>query len=453
MGEWVDSLPGAWRVEPATWATERGWGWVPAGVLRPPNPEAVVEVFRAAQGHPAPPGSVLVAGGGRQLARWVPAAGESGATGGPPVWVVDVSAVPGEVDFNPANLTLEVPAGASWQQVAAVLAREGGGTLDYPIEGPGGTSSTVGGHLAANTARACSYRYGTARDWILGVEFVAADGRRVRAGRPVMKNVAGYDLTKLLIGSRGALGAVLRVILRLRPAPPARQTARLSAGSLERLWPVVLELRRNPGGPVAMEAWSWWVGPTGAAGAGVRSVPGVPAPLEACAPALVALFEYHGPGDELEHERERLEALVAGRAELAWADAGEAQAWWATWRALRLGSQSHGGLVDRLAVARLGVPAGRMPELWQGGMEIAAAGPPCLAMGALGSGVLRVLGPPPDPQRWRRLRELAERLGGYAAWEIAPAGPGYEPTPPPARELSRALARVFDPAGVMWSRG
>ncbi len=460
-GDWSASLPAAWRVDPEAWAARRGWGRVPCGVLRPPDGEAVAEIFRAAQRHPAPPASVVVSGGGSQLARQIAARPTPGPGDGSPLWVVDVSAVSGEVEFSPGNLTLQLPAGISWEDVAALLAERGDGRLVYPIEGPGGSSSTVGGHLAANTAGPCSYRYGTARDWALGAEFVAADGRRVRFGRPVMKNVAGYDLTRLLIGSRGALGALVQVILRLRPAPPLRRTARLLAPGLAELWPVIRQLKESPGGPVAMEACSLWgtssdeiawnAGSSRSDRAARQAASPDPSAhlLAPRAPALAALFEYHGPDDELQEEERRLASLVAGRAELVWAETGEEERWWSAWRALRSGLAFAGGEGALPTVARLGVAPGRMPELWQGGQAILADGPACLAMASPGMGMLRLLGPPPGAERWRKLRELAEKLGGYATWEVAPAEGGYEPTPDPAEELSRALVRVFDPAGVM----
>lgn len=443
---WVRRLPGGWVRDPAGWACEHGWRRVPDGVLRPPDAEGVAAVFREARSEPAPPRSLLVVGGGRQLARTVGAgkaergpapSGGPGAAGHRPLWVLDVSAVGGPVEVDPDNLTLSAPASTPWEAVRRAL--DGSG-LEYPVEGPGGGSSTVGGHVSSSTAGPRRHRHGTARDWVLGIEMVAADGRRVQAGRAVVKNVAGYDLTRLAIGARGSLGALVRVILRLRPQPVRMACARLVARDLEALWPLVLELRRRPGGPVAMEAWSTW---------NAGELPGG-APGEASAlPAglgVTALVEYQGSEAELDEERDRLERLAAGRADLTWLEAAHAEAAWRQWERWRLGEDLAVG-----SVARLGVPAGRLLRLWDDARSILRGGPPCLALASLGSGLLRLVGEAPGPERWRRLRTAAEAEGGYAVWEVPPGSDGYEPTRPQAHDLVEAVRRVFDPSGIVWT--
>jgi len=84
--------------------------------------------------------------------------------------------------------------------------------------------STVGGALSTNFNAPLRMRYGGLKDLLLAVEAVLPDGRVVRFGRPVVKNVAGYDLTKLLTGSLGTLGVITELSLRLRPVPVDRRT-------------------------------------------------------------------------------------------------------------------------------------------------------------------------------------------------------------------------------------
>lgn len=443
---WVERLPRAWRLDPAEWAFRHGWRHVPDGVLRPPDADGVAALFREARAGPAPPRSLLVVGGGRQLARLVGAGRASRAqapqrgpsTGGRrPLWVLDVSAVGGPMELDPDNLTLSAPASACWEEVRRAL---GGSGLEYPIEGPGGGSSTVGGHIASATAGPRRYRYGTARDWLLGMEMVAADGRLVRAGGAVVKNVAGYDLTRLAVGARGALGALVRVVLRLRPEPVRIARARLVAGELDALWPLVLELRRRPGGPVAMEAWSTWNadGHPGSASGGSWAPP--------AGSGVTAMIEYQGSEEELNEEKDRLERLAAGRAELSWLDEAEAEAAWRQWESWRRGEG-----IEVPAVARLGVPAGRLLGLWQKARAILRGGPACVALASVGSGLLRLAGEAPGPDRWERLRAAAEAEGGYAAWELPPDPDGYIPSRPEAEDLVEAVRRVFDPAGIVWT--
>ncbi len=94
--------------------------------------------------------------------------------------------------------------------------------LDPPD--PGG-AATIGGVIAAGDSGPLRTRYGGPRDLVLGVKVALSDGQTARAGGKVIKNVAGYDLSKLFTGSLGSLGLILELSLRLHPKPPATATA------------------------------------------------------------------------------------------------------------------------------------------------------------------------------------------------------------------------------------
>jgi glycolate oxidase FAD binding subunit len=126
------------------------------------------------------------------------------------------------LEHNPGDMTAVVEAGIPLARLQEELAAEGQMlALDPPD--PGG--ATLGGIVATSDSGPLRTRYGGARDLVLGVTVVLGDGTIAKAGGKVIKNVAGYDLSKLFTGSLGTLGAIVRLALRLHPVPPATATA------------------------------------------------------------------------------------------------------------------------------------------------------------------------------------------------------------------------------------
>ena len=117
------------------------------------------------------------------------------------------------------DLTCTVESGIRLSVLAAALARSG---QRLSLDPPG--DPTIGACLAGSLSGPLRHRFGAPRDLVLGVTLVLADGTIVNAGGKVVKNVAGYDLGKLVCGSRGRLAFIGRVSLRLHPAPAARAT-------------------------------------------------------------------------------------------------------------------------------------------------------------------------------------------------------------------------------------
>ncbi len=97
--------------------------------------------------------------------------------------------------------------------------------LWYPPDPSSWRTSTLGGNIATDAGGLCCVRYGTTSDYVLGLQVVLADGRVLRTGRRTAKGVAGYDLTRLIVGSEGTLGIVTSATLRLRPRRPYPATA------------------------------------------------------------------------------------------------------------------------------------------------------------------------------------------------------------------------------------
>lgn len=125
------------------------------------------------------------------------------------------------VAHEPADMTVTAEAGAPISALNATLAAH---NQFLPLDPPAADRATVGGVIAANAHGPLRHRYGTVRDWLLGVRVVHADGSISKAGGRVVKNVTGYEMTKLYCGSFGTLGVVTEATLKLAPAPPVRVT-------------------------------------------------------------------------------------------------------------------------------------------------------------------------------------------------------------------------------------
>lgn len=132
--------------------------------------------------------------------------------------------ISGVIDHVPADLTVTVAGGTPLSDVVATLARAG---QFLPLDPPHGDRATIGGIIAASSAGFWRTRYGAVRDLLIGTRTALADGTVVGSGGRVVKNVAGYDMNKLLVGSFGTLGVIVEATLKVLPLPVA--TAELSA--------------------------------------------------------------------------------------------------------------------------------------------------------------------------------------------------------------------------------
>jgi len=176
--------------------------------------------------HPASPQEV------RELVAWaythnfaiVPVGGATGYSGGIVPQAADAASTLAIAldrlnrvrSFDPLLWRIEVEAGVTTATVAR-LARENG--LLFPPDPGAAEQSQIGGNLATNAGGPHAFKYGVTSRWVTGVEAVVAPGELVSFGGPVRKDVAGYDLKSLLIGSEGTLGIITAAWLRLTPAP------------------------------------------------------------------------------------------------------------------------------------------------------------------------------------------------------------------------------------------
>jgi glycolate oxidase FAD binding subunit len=140
--------------------------------------------------------------------------------GSPLAHAREVFAPTGVVTFDPAEMTARVRAGTPVAELDAALAA--GGQM-VPLDPGQPERATVGGVLAVGHSGVRRLRYGPVRDTLLEARFVNADGKVVKAGGPVVKNVTGFDLCRLLVGSVGTLGFFAEVVLRAQPRPAVQQ--------------------------------------------------------------------------------------------------------------------------------------------------------------------------------------------------------------------------------------
>lgn len=178
---------------------------------RPATAEACAELLRtcAAERH-----TVRVRGGGTKDHR---------VTRRDTDVVLETAALGGIVDHVPEDLTVTVRSGTPLASLREALRAHG---QFLPIDPPHvGRGATVGGIIAANSDGFGRYRYGGIRDLLLGIRAALPDGTVARAGGRVVKNVAGYDLNKLFIGSLGTLGVIVEATFKILPIPPVVRAA------------------------------------------------------------------------------------------------------------------------------------------------------------------------------------------------------------------------------------
>jgi len=125
------------------------------------------------------------------------------------------------LQYEPRDLTISVEAGVPYMELSRVLANHG---QMIPLAGPYSAEATIGGIVAANISESRRRGYGTARDLVIGMEFATLDGKLVRSGGMVVKNVAGLDMGKLMIGSFGTLAAIATINFKLLPIPTVSRT-------------------------------------------------------------------------------------------------------------------------------------------------------------------------------------------------------------------------------------
>lgn len=183
---------------------------MPDGVIYPESTEEVSAILRIANEHGVP---VIGRGAGSNLC-----GGTVPVRGG---LVVAMTRMNKLLEIDTDNLTATVQAGLNTKEFHMAVERLG---LFYPPDPSSMSVSTLGGNIMENSGGLRGLKYGTTKDYVLGLEAVLPSGEVIRTGGKLYKDVAGYDLTKLLVGSEGTLAIVTEATLKLLPAPKYKKT-------------------------------------------------------------------------------------------------------------------------------------------------------------------------------------------------------------------------------------
>ena len=341
------------------------------------------------------------------------------------------------IEHTPENLVASVECGLAFGECQRILGRQ---RQRIPLDPPDSKTATVGGVLATNTFGPRRLHYGTARDWVIGITVVRFDGELVRSGGMVVKNVSGYDLSKLYIGSWGSLGILVRANFKLDPVPAAEGLLLLEMDDVDTAYRIVESVRDQP---VTLS--------TAAVLRGGRGL--VPQWREETrsAPAVQLLLGLEGIPGVLQEQADRV-------AESAARDGAASRGWATDDEALRLRRAL--GQVQSGREAALHLRLHYSPAAYTSVMqEVEAAEPPgsFSELSLLGSGVGWLSWPEagsPDEcaRRVEQLRAICTRYHGWLAVERQPAecrgriAPFRIPSP--ALEVMQRIKAALDPTGT-----
>jgi FAD/FMN-containing dehydrogenase len=261
--------------------------------------------------------------------------------------------------------------------------------LALPLDLASRGSCTIGGNIATNAGGNRVLRYGMARNLVLGLEAVLADGTVLSSLLPMLKNNAGYDLKQLFIGSEGTLGVVTRAVLRLYPQPAERLTALVALSSFEDLVDLLQRLRREHAATLSSFEAMWSDYFECALGAFAL---GRPFDERHAFYAVVELEASDPEADRARFERTLAAALDAGRATDAIL-AGSLDEAGRLWRIRECAGELLGKIAPAVAFD-VSMPIAAMPEYVQAVREGVAAlrmDRPFCAFGHLGDGNLHLL--------------------------------------------------------------
>jgi glycolate oxidase FAD binding subunit len=306
--------------------------------------------------------------------------------------ILDTRGLKGITSYEPSELVVTAGAGTPLAELEATLAAQG---QCLPFEPPHfGPGATVGGMVAAGLAGPGRAAVGSVRDYVLGLEMVNGRAEPLVFGGQVMKNVAGYDVSRLLAGSLGTLGLITAVSLKVLPLPVAEATLRFELDETTAL----ARLNQWAGQPLPVNASCWFAGQL------LLRLRGARAAVDAACQRL--------GGQMLTHD--------------------EAQA---LWQSLREQTHPFFALAGADSLWRLSVPDTAAP------LQL---GPSLIEWGGA--------------QRWvhgasdqaKRIRHHAVSVGGHATRFRGPdpALEVFTPLSPPLMRIQRGLKDQFDPAGI-----
>ncbi len=323
--------------------------------------------------------------------------------------LLDTAPLSGVLSYEPSELVVTVGAGTRLAELEALLAAQGQCLpFEPPHFGDGDARATVGGMVASGLSGPARASAGAVRDYVLGLKLINGRGEVLTFGGQVMKNVAGYDVSRLMVGAMGTLGLLTEFSLKVLPVAPLEATLRFECGQAQALnW-----LHAWGGRPLPLNA-SYWAEHAGVGTLCLR-LRGARAAVEAACKTL--------GGERTDGLQAAADWQACRDQQLPWfRQRGDTQDLW------------------RLSVPQT-TPVLDLPEPplmeWHGGQRWVRA----------------------DAGQAQQLRDMAAGAGGHATLFIAGCVRGTAVTPrfdalkPPLDRIHRELKREFDPAGI-FNRG
>ena len=316
--------------------------------------------------------------------------------------LLDTAALTGIVSYEPSELVVTALAGTPLTQLEALLAAQGQYLpFEPPIFSP---QSTVGGMVAAGLSGPARASVGAVRDFVLGVKLINGKGESLTFGGQVMKNVAGYDVSRLMVGAMGTLGLLTEVSLKVLPVAPLEATLKFEMSQAQAL----TQLNTWGGRPLPLNA-SCWLDENGIGTLYLRLRGAVAAVESACSKL---------GGERLPQAQTASDWKLCRDQQLPWFKE-------------RTSTQDLWRLSVPQTTPVLDLPDSPLVE-WHGGQRWVRA----------------------DESQGAKLRVLAQNAGGHATLFIAScarqqtATARFDALKPPLNRIHRELKREFDPAGV-----
>jgi len=422
-------------------------GKMPAAIARPGSTEEAAEIVKFAAAENL---AIVPSGARTKLSMGMPPRQYDLA--------LDMSRLDRVVAYDPGDLTLGVEAGIPLRALAGVLAEH---RQFLPLAPPFAERATVGGTIASGVDSPLRQFYGAARDYVLGMEFITGDGALVKSGGRVVKNVAGYDLHKLMIGALGTLGVITKINFRTFPLPASSRMFTAAFDSAGGALGMRDRVAQSPLTPATLEIAS----PGAAAllaGEGASRMEANPAPAGLLSTSHCTLAASFAGNESVLARYERELRRMAEESAAVSASVLDADQ---TSRALSRVREFIPIALEsspETTIVKIGVPPTRMAEILAAAARAAEANSLPWAALARGLGVIYFALLPRERSEDARLSAtrtaseiLAEcfALGGHATipwcpgeWKSALAVWGRERGD---FEIMRKLKKVFDPRGVL----
>ena len=374
---------------------------LPQLVFAPRTPEEAAILLKIASEHGL---RVECAGSGTRL---------NGGNRAPKVDVVITSHRLNHIaEYEPADLVISVESGVTFPQLQNVV---GSQNQFLALDPPVSNKSTVGAAIATASAGPLRLAHGGPRDQVLGLEVVTSDGRVLNFGGRVVKNVAGYDVVRLMVGSRGTLGFITRINVRLKPQPDADRSIAFAAATFDEIHKMWRDVVATGIEPAAAEIVSYTKG------------------------AWTLLLRLQGNNDAVADAETRINAAVAEPARQA---VGPAD-----WQRLSK-VEAEAKLVIRAAntPTQLAETMDVVMRMLRG-CEIRDA----IIAAHAGDGIVRSMANEVrDVSGLRDARGDVENQGGTLVVERSPVGLDFNAFgDPEALSIMKEIKKVFDPAGIL----